>query len=392
MRARAVVLAVALVLAPLGAPGPPTSWCGGRRATTAPGGRGGQGDHRRLRAGDRQAGRARRPSARTRVMTRSRRRSRPGSRPISCSALDRTIRSRSGPTRTGSSTSTDAIGPVLDLFDADALDRPPCSMARRADAVSTRCRWGARPTTSTSGTASWSGPASPSPTFRRSGRRSGRSGATVQPAVRKATGRDDIWGVGLPMSAERPNDTRIEFMQFLHAYGRGLRARPRAGSVIDDPAIRRGAGQSHGRLHRDLAQGLHAARCRELGWPRQQQGVPGPDGRDDAERDALDPERARARATRRLLQERRHDRMAGRRRRPAARHRGRVVRPWSSRTAGTSPCQGVRALPGRGGLARPLARRSPATAFCRRCASWSSSRSGSTRATRTACAAAIQSS
>jgi hypothetical protein len=32
--------------------------------------------------------------------------------------------------------------------------------------------------------------------------------------VRKALGRDDIWGVGLPMSAE-PDDTVDQFFQFV---------------------------------------------------------------------------------------------------------------------------------------------------------------------------------
>jgi multiple sugar transport system substrate-binding protein len=41
----------------------------------------------------------------------------------------------------------------------------------------------------------------------------------VQPAVRKATGRDDIWGVGLPMSVEAA-DTENGFGQFVTAYGR----------------------------------------------------------------------------------------------------------------------------------------------------------------------------
>ena len=80
--------------------------------------------------------------------------------------------------------------------------RPPCSTARRADAASMPCRWAGIPTTSMSGTASWSGPASRSPTFPRSGRRSGRSGATrCSPPCARPLGRDDIWGVGLPMSA-----------------------------------------------------------------------------------------------------------------------------------------------------------------------------------------------
>src|SRR5215212_364828 len=41
----------------------------------------------------------------------------------------------------------------------------------------------------------------------------------VQPAVRKAMGRDDVWGIGLPMSAMAPNDTRFVFMEFVHALG-----------------------------------------------------------------------------------------------------------------------------------------------------------------------------
>ena len=35
----------------------------------------------------------------------------------------------------------DALGPFADLFDPDALERPPCSTRRRAGAASTRCRW-----------------------------------------------------------------------------------------------------------------------------------------------------------------------------------------------------------------------------------------------------------
>jgi multiple sugar transport system substrate-binding protein len=58
----------------------------------------------------------------------------------------------------------------------------------------------------------------------------------VQPAVRKALGRDDIWGIGLVMSAE-PDDTVDQFFQFVAAYeadyvtGEGK-------LVIDDPEIR----------------------------------------------------------------------------------------------------------------------------------------------------------
>ena len=59
----------------------------------------------------------------------------------------------------------------------------------------------------------------------------------VQPAVRKAMGRDDIWGVGLPMSAV--GDTEDELLQFELAYGTpwlGLDRRLQ----VDDPAVRAG--------------------------------------------------------------------------------------------------------------------------------------------------------
>jgi multiple sugar transport system substrate-binding protein len=60
----------------------------------------------------------------------------------------------------------------------------------------------------------------------------------VQPAVRKALGRNDIWGVGLPMSASA-TDTDDQFFQFQLAYGVswiGLDRRPR----VDDPVVRAG--------------------------------------------------------------------------------------------------------------------------------------------------------
>ena len=59
----------------------------------------------------------------------------------------------------------------------------------------------------------------------------------VQPAVRKALGRDDIWAVGLPMSAA--NDTDDQLFQFQLAYGTpwfDLDHR----AQIDDPAVRVG--------------------------------------------------------------------------------------------------------------------------------------------------------
>jgi multiple sugar transport system substrate-binding protein len=60
----------------------------------------------------------------------------------------------------------------------------------------------------------------------------------VQPAVRKALGRDDIWGVGLPMSAAA-GDTADELLQFQLAYGAPWLDRDRR-LQVDDPAVRAG--------------------------------------------------------------------------------------------------------------------------------------------------------
>lgn len=58
----------------------------------------------------------------------------------------------------------------------------------------------------------------------------------VQPAVRRATGRNDFYGIGLPMSA-KASDTATGLYQFQDAYGADLLSadgQPR----LDDPAIR----------------------------------------------------------------------------------------------------------------------------------------------------------
>jgi multiple sugar transport system substrate-binding protein len=60
----------------------------------------------------------------------------------------------------------------------------------------------------------------------------------VQPAVRRATGRDDIWAVGLPMSAVAP-DTDDQLVQFQLAYGTPWLDRNRR-PQIDDPEVRAG--------------------------------------------------------------------------------------------------------------------------------------------------------
>jgi ABC-type glycerol-3-phosphate transport system substrate-binding protein len=66
--------------------------------------------------------------------------------------------------------------------------------------------------------------------------RLGSRSTTSPPAVRKALGRDDIWAVGLAMSAE--GDTRIQFEQFVQAYQADYVTRG-GKLVIDDPEIRR---------------------------------------------------------------------------------------------------------------------------------------------------------
>jgi multiple sugar transport system substrate-binding protein len=59
----------------------------------------------------------------------------------------------------------------------------------------------------------------------------------VQPAVRRATGRDEVWGVGLPMSSDAA-DTGTVFEQFRLAYEADYVTRD-GRLVIDDPELRR---------------------------------------------------------------------------------------------------------------------------------------------------------
>jgi multiple sugar transport system substrate-binding protein len=58
----------------------------------------------------------------------------------------------------------------------------------------------------------------------------------VQPAVRKATGRDDVWGIGHPISIEAA-DTANLFFQFVSAYEADYVTHD-GRLVIDDPEIR----------------------------------------------------------------------------------------------------------------------------------------------------------
>jgi multiple sugar transport system substrate-binding protein len=67
----------------------------------------------------------------------------------------------------------------------------------------------------------------------------------VQPAVRKALDRDDVWGLGLPMSAGA-DDTEFEFFQFVHAYEADYVTRD-GRLVIDEPQVRAGLVKALGR-------------------------------------------------------------------------------------------------------------------------------------------------
>jgi multiple sugar transport system substrate-binding protein len=58
----------------------------------------------------------------------------------------------------------------------------------------------------------------------------------VQPAVRQATGRDDIWGIGLSMSAGSP-DTIVQFEQFMEAYQANYISAD-GKLIIEDPGIK----------------------------------------------------------------------------------------------------------------------------------------------------------
>ena len=59
----------------------------------------------------------------------------------------------------------------------------------------------------------------------------------VQPEVRKATGRDDIWGIALNMSGEAPGETDVQFLQFVDAYEADYVTRD-GRLVIDNPEVR----------------------------------------------------------------------------------------------------------------------------------------------------------
>ena len=132
----------------------------------------------------------------------------------------------------------------------------------------------------------------------------------VQPAVRRATGRDDIWGVGLSMSGGAA-DTGDQLEQFMAAYEADYVTRD-GRLVIDDPEVRN-------RLIKaiDSYTAVYRKGCTppdSVTWTNidnNEQFLAGavvmtPNNH------ALDPQRAEARAAGGLLQKHRDDRMAAR--------------------------------------------------------------------------------
>ena len=240
-------------------------------------------------------------------------------------------------------------------------------LAQRADRAE-RPVWAAdrplRSTTSTFGRACWSRRASPLPTFQTNG---SVLGVLVRPSAAGRASDDEARGHLGHRAADvgRAGDTVLQFFQFVAAYDADYVTRD-GRLVIDDPEIRQKLIKAHRQLHRHLPQGLHPARFGDLGRYRQQQGVPGPSGGHDAERHALDPQRAQARASGRLLQEHRDDRMAAWPAWRALSDRGqrrfrRGLQGRRQRRHG----QGVRPLPRGRGLADALSRllrRAPAAA------------------------------
>ena len=136
----------------------------------------------------------------------------------------------------------------------------------------------------------------------------------VQPAVREALGRDDVWGVGLPMSATSV-DTSNGIWQFIDAYEANYVTRD-GRLAIDDPEIRQRlikAIDSYTAIYRKGCTPPDSVTWDGYGNNKEflaQNIVMTPNS-------TLDPEHAQGHAARGLRQRRDH-RLARRRLRPAA--------------------------------------------------------------------------
>ena len=200
----------------------------------------------------------------------------------------------------------------------------------------------------------------------------------VQPAVRKASGGDDVWGVGVTMSAEA-SDTMPGLGQFADAYT--ATGQPWGPSLADDPA-------AQATLVEGLAgyTAIYKKGCtppdRRLDQSRQQRRLPRPERRDDDQHRGSRSRTRSGESGRRTTPERGDHRLAERRLRGAAAPRGQPNgRRYSGRRAHArrrwSSCG---SWSGTAGSRSGRASRATATCRCRSC---STSRSGSTRATRT---------
>ena len=86
---------------------------------------------------------------------------------------------------------------------------------------------------------------------------------TVQPAVRKALGREDVWAVGAPMSAG-VTDTGRGVAQFVYAYTEAWPT-PTGPSLLRDPAARTALVKGLAGYTALWSEGLHPARLRSAG-------------------------------------------------------------------------------------------------------------------------------
>ena len=291
------------------APGPPTSSCGGRRAPTL----------RKMRRSKRPSPPSSRQPAKTSTSasctktsfrSKSGRRSRPVCRPTSPLAWRFPTISAHGPTTITWPTSRTPSAASRTCSIRGPRPGRPVSTRRRARRLSMGCRSAARPITSTSGIACSSAAGFTLADTPRSGRRSGRSGATrSSPPCAGPPGRDDIWGVGLVDGGRvrRREDPVLPVRGCLPS-----RLRDRATAASSSTIRRSGRGSSR------PSTATRPSTARAAPLPTRSRGtdyrnnerVLRPGGRHDAERDALDPERAQARAPRGLLSEHRDDRMA----------------------------------------------------------------------------------
>ena len=93
--------------------------------------------------------------------------------------------------------------------------------------------------------------------------------------MRKALGRDDVWGVGLTMSVDSV-DTMNGFWQFVDAYEADYVTRD-GRLVIDDPEVRRRLIKALDGYTAIYRKGCTPPDSVDLDQPRQQRGVPGAD-------------------------------------------------------------------------------------------------------------------